>query len=87
MMRAWKDKMNVPIVGLLIDTLAYQFISSWEYRDESYLYYDYMCRDFFAFMARQDRTQAYWKAPEAVKGSTRPTVSSNTRPSALQLGV
>ena len=73
MMRAWKDKMNVPIGGLLIDTLAYQFIGSWEYRDESYLYYDYMCRDFFAFMAGQDRTQPYWKAP----GSGQRVYASN----------
>ena len=63
MMRAWKDKMNVPIGGLLVDTLAYQFIGSWRYRQESYFYYDYMCRDFFAFMADQDKTQEYWKAP------------------------
>ena len=63
MMRAWNAKMNVAIGGLLVDTLAYQFIGSWKYRHKSYLYYDYMCRDFFAFMAGQDRTQEYWKAP------------------------
>ena len=63
MMRAWKAKMTAPIGGLLIDTLAYQFIGSWEYRHKSYFYYDYMCRDFFAFMADQGRTQEYWKAP------------------------
>ena len=63
MMRAWKAKMTVPIGGLLIDTLAYQFIGSWEYRQTSYLYYGYMCREFFAFMADQDKTQEYWKAP------------------------
>ena len=63
MMRAWKAEMNVPIGGLLVDTLAYQFIGSWEHRHKSYLYYDFMCRDFFDFMAGQDRTQEYWKAP------------------------
>ena len=63
MMRAWKAKMSVPIGGLLIDTLAYQFIGTWEYRDKSYLYYDYMCRDFFAFMANQDKAQEWWNAP------------------------
>jgi len=47
MMRAWKDRWNVPIGGLLIDTLAYQFIENCEYREKSYLYYDFMCRDFF----------------------------------------
>lgn len=63
MMRAWKTRMTVPIGGLLIDTLAYQFIGSWKYRHKSYLHYDFMCRDFFDFMARQDRTRQYWKAP------------------------
>lgn len=63
MMRAWKKKWEVPIGGLLIDTLAYQFIEFWEHRDKSYLYYDFMCRDFFMFMASQSKTQEYWKAP------------------------
>ena len=63
MMRAWKSKMNVPMGGLLIDTLAYRFISSWKYRNNSYSFYNYMCRDFFNFMASQDTTQEYWKAP------------------------
>lgn len=63
MMRSWKNKWNVPIGGLLIDTLAYQFIESYTYRDKSYLYYDYFCRDFFKWMAEQDENQEYWKAP------------------------
>ena len=63
MIRAWKSKWSVPISGLLIDTLAYQFINDWEYKDKSYYYYDYMCRDFFSFMADQNRDQEYWRAP------------------------
>jgi Second Messenger Oligonucleotide or Dinucleotide Synthetase domain len=63
MMRAWKTQWSVPIGGLLVDTLAYQFIENYEYRDKSYLYYDFMCRDFFKWMAAQDETQEYWKAP------------------------
>ena len=63
MMRAWKSKWEVPIGGLLVDTLAYQFIDTWEFKDKSFLYYDYMCRDFLSFMADQDKNQAYWKAP------------------------
>ncbi|OGU33885.1 MAG: hypothetical protein A2068_00730 [Ignavibacteria bacterium GWB2_35_6b] len=63
MMRSWKGKWDVPIGGLLIDTLAYQFIENWEYRDKSYVYYDYMCRDFFKWMSEQDSEQEYWKAP------------------------
>ena len=63
MMRSWKDQWSVPIGGLLIDTLAYQFIIDWEHRNKSFLYYDYMCRDFFEFMAGQDKDQEYWRAP------------------------
>lgn len=63
MMRAWKRNWEVPIGGLLVDTLAYQFIDGWSCKDESYLYYDYMCRDFFRFMADQDKEKEYWKAP------------------------
>jgi hypothetical protein len=63
MMRVWKNKWGVPIGGLLIDTLAYQFIIGWGYKDKSYTYYDYMCRDFFKWMSDQDSNQEYWKAP------------------------
>ena len=63
MMRAWKRYCDVPIPGILIDTLAYQFIATYEYREKSYLYYDYMSRDFFDYMAEQDRTQDFWRAP------------------------
>lgn len=62
-MRAWKQKWEVPIGGLLVDTLAYQFIENYEYRDKSYVYYDYMYRDFFKWMSEQDKEQSYWKAP------------------------
>jgi hypothetical protein len=63
MMRSWKQNWTVPIGGLLVDTLAYQFIESYEYRKNSYLYYDFMCRDFFKWMSEQDEEQEYWKAP------------------------
>lgn len=63
MVRAWRDRNEVPISGMLIDTLAYQFIENWAFRDMSYLYYDLMTRDFFAFLARQNPQQQYWHAP------------------------
>lgn len=63
MARAWRDENNVPINGMLIDTLAYQFIGSWQYREKSYLYYDFMTRDFFNFLASQNSQKSYWLAP------------------------
>ncbi len=63
MMRSWKSRWSVPIGGLLVDTLAYQFIENYEYRDKSYLYYDFMCRDCFQWMSDQDADQSHWRAP------------------------
>jgi hypothetical protein len=64
MMRAWRAKFNLNAMpGLLLDSLAYTFITSWPYRDKSYLYYDFMSRDFFAYMAAQSTAQQYWLAP------------------------
>ncbi|MEK7019838.1 SMODS domain-containing nucleotidyltransferase [Bacillus sp. FSL R9-9410] len=63
MARAWKAKCNVPMSGVLIDTLAYRFINEWAYKDKSYLYYDYMSRDFFKFLKDIDKTKTYWLAP------------------------
>jgi hypothetical protein len=62
-LRAWKSTWDVPIGGLLIDTLAYQFMENWAERDKSYYYYDWMSRDCFKWMADQDEKQEYWKAP------------------------
>lgn len=63
MARAWKQKCNVPMSGILIDTLAYKFIGDWSYKDKSYLYYDYMSRDFFEYLKDLDKDQDYWFAP------------------------
>lgn len=61
MMRAWKNEWNAPMGGLLIDTLAHRFIKDWEYRDKSFLYYDWISRDFFDFLANE-KDQLYWLA-------------------------
>lgn len=63
MARAWKEKCSVPMSGILIDTLAYKFINDWAHKDKSYLYYDYMSRDFFQYLKDIDKTQSYWLAP------------------------
>ena len=63
MIRAWKKENNVLIDGILIDTLAYNFISKWEYKTESYWYYDWMSRDFFQYLSNIDSNRSYWYAP------------------------
>ncbi|MFM0353343.1 nucleotidyltransferase [Paraburkholderia nemoris] len=63
MVRAWRDTNNLSMSGMLIDTLAYQFLGTWVYRDKSYVYYDWMTRDFFHFLAGLSTQQVYWLAP------------------------
>lgn len=67
MMRVWKDEWSVLISGILIDTLAYDFIRTWQYRDKSYMYYDWMARDFFEYLKNQNANQQYWLAPGSNK--------------------
>ncbi|WP_262010942.1 SMODS domain-containing nucleotidyltransferase [Acinetobacter baumannii] len=60
MARAWKNKHGISMGGLLIDTLAYNFMkSTTEYDDKSYLYYDLLSRDFFKFLADQPDRDHY----------------------------
>ncbi|WP_422346002.1 SMODS domain-containing nucleotidyltransferase [Parasphingorhabdus sp.] len=63
MARIWKQRHNVPIGGMLIDTLAYQFVLLWEYRDKSFMYHDYLVRDFMKYLANSDKDRSYWRAP------------------------
>lgn len=67
MARVWKDEWSVPMGGILIDTLAYDFMSTWAYRDKSFAYYDWMVRDFFLFLAGRNKDQEYWLAPGSSK--------------------
>jgi hypothetical protein len=62
MARAWKSKWSVPMGGLLIDTFAYRFLDSWEHKKDSYIYYDWMSRDFFKFLMNEDDSKSYWYA-------------------------
>lgn len=62
MVRAWKNKHGVVMGGLLIDTLAYNFLKSTSnYDDKSFMYYDWMIRDFFKYLM-EEPNQDYYKA-------------------------
>ena len=65
MSRAWKDHHNVPIKGLLIDTLAYNFMEECEYRNQSFDYYGLIALQFFHFLSTQSPDQKYWLSPGA----------------------
>jgi len=62
MARAWKRNCFVPIGGLLIDTLAYNFLDTWAHKGNGPFYYDFMTRDFFKYLSSQDPNKSYWYA-------------------------
>ncbi|WKN29759.1 nucleotidyltransferase [Porifericola rhodea] len=63
MARAWKNKNGVCMGGLLIDTLAYNFLHSTdEYDSTSFSSYDLMCRDFFKYLYEQPKDQKEYGA-------------------------
>lgn len=63
MARSWKNKQGIAIGGLLIDTLAYNFLKSTSiYDNESYSNYDEMCRDFFEFLSKEPTNKDHYQA-------------------------
>ena len=65
MARAWKSTWDVPMGGLLIDTLAYYFLRDWSNKDKSFVYYDWLSRDFFEYLRTRNEKQEYWLSPGA----------------------
>lgn len=60
MARAWKNKCGISMGGLLIDTLAYNFLKSTDYYDDkSYSFYDWLSRDFFKYLMEQPNQDHY----------------------------
>lgn len=63
MARSWKNKCGVCMGGLLIDTLAYNFLNSTTYYNtKSFAYYDEMSRDFFKYLYDQPKDQKEYGA-------------------------
>lgn len=60
MARAWKNKCGVGIGGLLVDTLAYNFLKQTDaYDSKSYGSYDELNRDFFKFLSEEPEQDHY----------------------------
>ena len=73
MMRAWKATHDAPISGMLLDTLALNFMEEWEDNDKSFAYYGLMTQDFLEYLASRRKDQLHWYA----KGSNRVLPSSD----------
>lgn len=60
MLRAWKNTKGVAMGGLLIDTLAYNYLNTTtEFDDKSFASYDLLSLNFFEFLKNQPRQDYY----------------------------
>lgn len=60
--KAWRNQNNVPISGMLLETLVMNFLDGYENNDKSYTYYDWMTRDFLKYLSERNQEQTFWKA-------------------------
>lgn len=57
MIRSWKNYHGVAMGGLLIDSVAYNFLNSTIYYDDkSFTYYDWLIRDFLKYLSELENT-------------------------------
>ncbi len=64
MTRAWRNKCNVQIGGLLIDTLCYNFLKlNPIHHNIKFDEYDVLFLKFFEYLKELSREQQYWHAP------------------------
>lgn len=63
MMKAWRQHCSVPIRSFMLETVAAEFITNYEFRKKGYYYYDWFMRDFFAYLI--NRRNGYFVAPNS----------------------
>lgn len=50
MIKCWQENCNVPLKSFMIERIAQAFLAQWKHRLEGMFYYDWMVRDFFAYL-------------------------------------
>lgn len=59
MVKCWKRECNVPLKPFCIEILAQRFLISYQYRDKSSVYFDWMVRDFFDYLVGLGNSSFY----------------------------
>lgn len=50
MLKAWKRTCNVPLKSIVLEIAACSFVRQWPHNQQSIFWYEWMVRDFFAFL-------------------------------------
>lgn len=59
MLKCWQAWCSVPIKSFYLELLAIDFLDQWQWRNYSYFFYDWMCRDFFKWMIAKANTSVW----------------------------
>jgi Second Messenger Oligonucleotide or Dinucleotide Synthetase domain len=59
MAKVWQACCSVPIKSFHLELLAVNFLGQWQYFDRTTVYYDWMVRDFFAYIKEKDWTSLH----------------------------
>lgn len=59
MLKAWQSHCNVPLKSFYLELLSINFLKQWSHAGKSKVYYDWMVRDFFAYLIKQSGTYLY----------------------------
>ena len=59
MLKRWQSYCSVPLKSFVLELLAIGFLQNWEYKGKSSVYYDWMVRDFFAFLIGKEYGSVY----------------------------
>lgn len=62
MARAWNTTMGVCMQGYLIDSTVYSFLKDYKYSCETFIYYDWISRDYFKYLY-DNAEKEYWVMP------------------------
>jgi hypothetical protein len=59
MMKRWQAYCDVSIKSFWIELVAVEFLNSWQYKDKSSVYYDWMVRDFLEYLSHKNSSFVY----------------------------
>lgn len=59
MLKQWKKHCNVPLKSFYLELLASDFLASWKWREFDHYFYDWMLRDFFAFLLTKKNSYVF----------------------------
>ncbi|TCU65485.1 hypothetical protein EDE08_11399 [Bradyrhizobium sp. R2.2-H] len=59
MMKQWQREHNVPLKSFQLERLAIEFLGTWSNNQKDHFWYDWMVRDFFAFLTGRANTHIF----------------------------